>query len=296
MAAANTWLFSPLLVKVTAKTPAGAAMLHTTIAPTMLKGSPKENVLPQDATAWINYRIAPGDTSAMVLARAKAAVGKLPVTLAWNAPPNEPTPVSSTSSWGWKVLAGAEGEPMCAPIPASRYHADGASLDQAGLLIFLTEVEVGVKLGRTLAEKGTPYTPEEAAAAIVSLHPALEMCASSFDAGAEASHLLKMGDLQSNAAVIVGAALPAPAGLDLANLDIALAYDGAPVAGTAVGASWQQIVEAIAWLANHAISRGLSLNEGDVIITGARVKHPATGPMEVEARLAGMAPVTLTLT
>jgi carboxypeptidase PM20D1 len=57
--AANTWLFAPLLVKVTAKTPAGAAMLHTTIAPTMLKGSPKENVLPQDATAWINYRIAP---------------------------------------------------------------------------------------------------------------------------------------------------------------------------------------------------------------------------------------------
>ena len=32
----------------------------------MLKGSPKENVLPQDATAWINYRIAPGDTSAKV--------------------------------------------------------------------------------------------------------------------------------------------------------------------------------------------------------------------------------------
>jgi carboxypeptidase PM20D1 len=64
MAAANTWLFSPLLVSQTAKTPAGAAMLHTTIAPTMLKGSPKENVLPQDATAWINYRIAPGDSSA----------------------------------------------------------------------------------------------------------------------------------------------------------------------------------------------------------------------------------------
>jgi carboxypeptidase PM20D1 len=71
MAAANTWLFSPLLVSQTAKTPAGAAMLHTTIAPTMLKGSPKENVLPQDATAWINYRIAPGDSSAKVMARAR---------------------------------------------------------------------------------------------------------------------------------------------------------------------------------------------------------------------------------
>ena len=51
----------------------GAAMLHTTIAPTMLKGSPKENVLPQDATAWINYRIAPWDSSARVIERSRLA-------------------------------------------------------------------------------------------------------------------------------------------------------------------------------------------------------------------------------
>ena len=47
----------------------------TTIAPTMLKGSPKENVLPQDATAWINYRIAPGDSSDKVMAKAKEELG-----------------------------------------------------------------------------------------------------------------------------------------------------------------------------------------------------------------------------
>ncbi|WP_454714093.1 M20 family peptidase [Caulobacter segnis] len=114
--AANTWLFSPLLVKVTAKTPAGAAMLHTTIAPTMLKGSPKENVLPQDATAWINYRIAPGDTSATVMARAKDAVGKLPVQLAWSKTPDEPSPVSSTSSDAWKTIAGLAGDESKAPV------------------------------------------------------------------------------------------------------------------------------------------------------------------------------------
>jgi carboxypeptidase PM20D1 len=114
--AANTWLFSPLLVKVTAKTPAGAAMLHTTIAPTMLKGSPKENVLPQDATAWINYRIAPGDTSATVMARAKDAVGKLPVHLAWTKTPDEPSPVSSTSSDAWKTIAGLAGDESRAPV------------------------------------------------------------------------------------------------------------------------------------------------------------------------------------
>jgi carboxypeptidase PM20D1 len=54
MAVANRWLFEPLLVRQVGATPPGAALLHTTIAPTMLRGSPKENVLPQDATAWIN--------------------------------------------------------------------------------------------------------------------------------------------------------------------------------------------------------------------------------------------------
>lgn len=119
MAVANEWLFGGLLAKQTAATPTGAALLHTTIAPTMLKGSPKENVLPQDATAWINYRIAPGDTSASVMARAKAAVGDLPVTLAWNAQPNEPSPVSSTASWGWKVLSATAGAVADAPVAPS---------------------------------------------------------------------------------------------------------------------------------------------------------------------------------
>lgn len=116
MAAANTWLFSPLLVKETSRTPAGAAMLHTTIAPTMLKGSPKENVLPQDAEAWINYRIAPGDTSADVMARAKRAVGDLPVKLAWVKTPDEPSKVSSTSSEGWKTLSALAADESKAPV------------------------------------------------------------------------------------------------------------------------------------------------------------------------------------
>ncbi len=82
----------------------------------MLKGSPKENVLPQDATAWINYRIAPGDTSAGVLARARAAVGALPVSLGWIDTPSEPSPVSSTRSDGWKVLAAVAEAVTGAPV------------------------------------------------------------------------------------------------------------------------------------------------------------------------------------
>lgn len=105
MAVANAWLFEPLLVRQIGATAAGAASLHTTIAPTMLKGSPKENVLPQDATAWINYRIAPGQTSADLMDRARAATRGLAVEMDWVNPPSEPSPVSSTSSRSWQWIA-----------------------------------------------------------------------------------------------------------------------------------------------------------------------------------------------
>jgi carboxypeptidase PM20D1 len=104
VAVANTWLFEPLLIAKIAATPAGAASLHTTIAPTMLRGSPKENVLPQDATAWINYRIAPRDTAALVMTRAENATRRLGVRLAWEGPAYDPSPVSSADSDAYRII------------------------------------------------------------------------------------------------------------------------------------------------------------------------------------------------
>lgn len=106
MAVANRWLFGGMVTGKMAASPASAAMLHTTIAPTMLTGSPKENVLPQTATALINYRIAPWNSSQDVLDRARAATKGLPVQIGWTErKPGEPSPVSSTSSPGWNLIA-----------------------------------------------------------------------------------------------------------------------------------------------------------------------------------------------
>jgi carboxypeptidase PM20D1 len=54
-AIANSWLFEPLLVRELSATPQGAAMLQTTIAPTMLQGSPKGGR--QRADAALGWRI-----------------------------------------------------------------------------------------------------------------------------------------------------------------------------------------------------------------------------------------------
>ncbi len=110
LAIANRWLLGGLVLSKMGDVPASAAMLHTTIAPTMLTGSPKENVLPQTATALINYRIAPWDSSADVLARARDATKGLPVRVEWTQrPPREPSPVSSSDSPGWNLIAATIG-------------------------------------------------------------------------------------------------------------------------------------------------------------------------------------------
>jgi carboxypeptidase PM20D1 len=106
MAVANRWLFGGMVISRMSQSPASEAMLHTTIAPTMLTGSPKENVLPQTATALINYRIAPWNTSQEVLTRARAATKRLPVEVTFSErAPQEPSPVSSSDSPGWNLIA-----------------------------------------------------------------------------------------------------------------------------------------------------------------------------------------------
>jgi len=116
IAVANEWLFAPLLKRTIAATPAGASTLHTTIAPTMLRGSPKENVLPQDAAAWINYRIAPGNTAAEVMQRARDATRGLAVELSWQGTAYDPSPVSSIDSDGYRLLAALAGDDGRVPV------------------------------------------------------------------------------------------------------------------------------------------------------------------------------------
>jgi carboxypeptidase PM20D1 len=110
LAAANEWLFSPLINQQLGADPRAAALMRTTVAPTMLEASPKENVLPGRASAMINFRLHPRDTSAEIMAAAQRAVRGVPgVTLEWASPPNEASPVSSTQSDSYALISAVAG-------------------------------------------------------------------------------------------------------------------------------------------------------------------------------------------
>jgi carboxypeptidase PM20D1 len=99
----------------------------------MLRGSPKENVLPQDATAWINYRISPGTTAADVMQRARKATEDLPLEFAWEGPAYDPPPVSSSTSEPYRVLAALASDGGRTPVAPGLVTATTDSRSFVGL-------------------------------------------------------------------------------------------------------------------------------------------------------------------
>jgi carboxypeptidase PM20D1 len=89
-------------------TPAGDALLRTTIAPTELGGGTKENILPQEVHALINLRLLPRDTVESALEHLRRSVSGIEgISLDVHGTPTDPSPVSSTTSDSYALLAAA---------------------------------------------------------------------------------------------------------------------------------------------------------------------------------------------
>lgn len=71
---ANLWLFEPILLnQLTGKTGTNA-LVRTTGATTLINGGIKENVLPTEASALVNFRLLPGDSLETVVAHVTEAI------------------------------------------------------------------------------------------------------------------------------------------------------------------------------------------------------------------------------
>ena len=107
MAFANQWLLGSVITGQVSSDASANAIVRTTTAPTMLTGSIKDNVLPQRASAVINFRIHPNDSVASVTQHVKdvtSHIEGLTITQYEDGIGSEPSPVSSTSSEAYRVL------------------------------------------------------------------------------------------------------------------------------------------------------------------------------------------------
>jgi carboxypeptidase PM20D1 len=122
VAAANLWLFRPLVERRLLARPQSAALLRTTIAPTLFHAGVKANVLPTEASAVVNLRIRPGETVETVTARLRAVVADDRVGIERYGAARDPSPVADLWGPGFELIArtarqvSPEDPPLVAPV------------------------------------------------------------------------------------------------------------------------------------------------------------------------------------
>lgn len=100
----NLWLFKPLLVREFDKSGPTRAMVRTTTALTIFNAGDKDNVLPGNAEATVNFRLLPGDTQDSVTAHVRDTVKNDKIAIAPFPGNTDPPPVTGTASASYRVL------------------------------------------------------------------------------------------------------------------------------------------------------------------------------------------------
>lgn len=105
MLLANLWLTGPLVQRKLSGSPLGSALLHTTTAPTMLSAGIKDNVLPPEASAVVNFRIRPGETVGSVTDRVRTIVSDTMIAVErMDSIGVDPSPVSDIRSSAYHLI------------------------------------------------------------------------------------------------------------------------------------------------------------------------------------------------
>jgi 2-keto-4-pentenoate hydratase len=194
----------------------------------------------------------------------------------------------------WKVAPmPSDGVPFCAPILKRDVHHSGVELKRSGLAGLGIEVEIAVTLRSDLPPKAGGYQPGDIQAAIGSIHLAIEVLASRYRDRTAVPQLAGIADLQSNGAVVVGAAVSAEELPEFGEQALSLSFDGEVVQTSAGNASTDNVLRSLAWLADHAAERGTPLKAGDVVITGSRLGPTPFGGAVAAAEAPGLGSVSV---
>src|SRR5204862_5105871 len=101
----NLWLFGPLVETQLKKSPSMNASFRTTTALTVVNAGQAENVLPGRATALVNFRLLPGDTSDAVVDHVVRIVANPAIRVERQTPFAEASRVASTDAPGYRAIA-----------------------------------------------------------------------------------------------------------------------------------------------------------------------------------------------
>ena len=100
----NLWLFKPLVQRELQKSASTNAMLRTTTALTIFNAGNKDNVLPGQADAVVNFRLFPGDTTDKVIEHTQKVMAVPGLKVAKGPGWSEPSKVAATDSPAFRLI------------------------------------------------------------------------------------------------------------------------------------------------------------------------------------------------
>jgi len=175
---------------------------------------------------------------------------------------------------GWKVGApGPTAEPNAAPLLADLVQRAPARFGAVRFRLRGLEAELAFRFGRSLPPRATPYGETEVAAAIRSLHAAIEVVECRTQNREATPALVRLADNQNNGAFCFGPIISSDWRLvDYLRQPVQLLVDGARAAEARGGNAAGHPMRLLVWLANHAASQGRGIAAGDIVTTGSHIR------------------------
>ena len=183
---------------------------------------------------------------------------------------------------GWKVAltnkalqekAGVT-EPAYGPIFAEFVQESGHVYEAGMPTVGGIECEFAVILGKDLPSSGAPYTMEQGADAIATMHPAIEVTGMRFKTRPDLGRPGSTMDFAGNYSFVFAKGMADWRKFDLPNHGVKHIVNGEVIKESTGAHVLDNPLNSICWLANKLAARGIELKAGDWISTGA-----ATGPI-----------------
>ncbi len=147
-------------------------------------------------------------------------------------------------------------------------YESGAQLDPTAFRLRLTEAEFGFILGEDVPKTSTSYTAQTIRPFIEAFVPCLEVVDHGFHDFTTVGERALIADNAIHGACIFGEPITAWQSIDFVDWPVHMHVNGNRfTTGTGKNALGNPL-HAMAWLANHLSSRGLSLCAGEVVATG----------------------------
>ena len=159
--------------------------------------------------------------------------------------------------------------PYAARLLRPVLHPSPAVVAVARQLPIVLEVEFAFELGADLPSRPAPYSTEEVAGAVATLHPAIEVVVSHLADWTHQPFFDLVADNGTDGALVCGDGVSAWRDIDLFAVNATLTINDQLVQQGAGANIERGPLAMLTWLANHVSDKGIGLERGQICNTGS---------------------------